>query len=99
MRSSTSFQTSFAGKAIQIGAYIDLGAQGQAKFESETCISFTGVNGIVAAFACKIGRLEKRGSKWYFFSTEDAGDGFLADEDKPKPFLLERGVVLRVEQE
>jgi hypothetical protein len=99
MRSSTSFTSSYDGKAIQIGAYIDLGSQGTAKVETETKISFTGVNGITAAFACKIGRLEKRGRKWFFFSTEDGGDSFLADEGKPRPFLLERGVVLRVEPE
>ena len=99
MRSSSSFISSVTGKAIQIGTYFDLGAQGQAKMESETKISFAGTNGVTAAFACKIGRLEKRGKRWFFFATEDGGEAFLADEGKPKPFLLERGVVLRVEDE
>lgn len=99
MRASSSLFSSFTAKAFQIGAYLDLGTQGQAKVESETKISFAGNNGVVAAFACKIGRLEKRGRKWSFYSTEDGGEAFLADEGKPKPFLLERGVVLRVEQE
>jgi hypothetical protein len=99
MRSSSSFVSSADGKAFQIGTYFDLGAQGQAKMESETTISFSAKNGVTAAFACKIGRLEKRVKGWFFFATEDGGEGFLADEGKPKPFLLERGVVLRVEEE
>jgi hypothetical protein len=99
MRAASSISSSFTAKAFQIGAYLDLGSQGQAKVESETKISFAGNNGVTAAFACKIGRLEKRGKRWYFFATEDGGEGFLADEGKLKPFLLERGVVLRVEDD
>lgn len=99
MRAASSVSTSFTAKAFQIGTYFDLGSQGQVKVENETKISFAGNNGIVAAFACKIGRLEKRGKRWFFFATEDGGEGFLADEGKPRPFLLERGVVLRVEED
>ena len=99
MRTASNVSSSFTAKAFQVGTYFDLGTQGQAKVESETKISFASTNGEVAAFACKIGRLEKQGRKWRFFSTEDGGDAFLADEGKPKPFLLERGVVLRVEAE
>ena len=99
MRAASSISASFTAKAFQIGAYLDLGAQGQAKVESETTISFSGTNGVTAAFACKIGRLEKRGKRWFFFATEDPGEGFLADEGELKPFLLERGVVLRVEEQ
>jgi len=67
--------------------------------QSETTISFTGKDGATSAFACKVGRLERRGNKWFFFPEEDAGDRFLADENKPEPYLLERGVVLRVDEE
>jgi len=98
MQSSSSIFASFKANAVSIGTYLDLGAQGQVKVESETKVSFAGVNGVTAAFACKIGRLEKQGRKWFFYSTEDGGQGFLAP-GKPKPFLLERGVVLRVEEE
>ena len=90
---------SWDAKAVQIGTYIDLGAQGKYKVTGEDTISFSGNNGSIAAFAFKVGRLERRGKKWFFFPEEDAGQGFLADEEKARPYLLERGVVLRVEEE
>jgi hypothetical protein len=90
---------SWDAKAIQIGTYIDLGAQGKVSLSGEDTVTFSTNNGSNAAFAFKVGRLERRGRKWFFFPEEDAGQGFLADESAAQPYLLERGVVLRVEGE
>ncbi len=84
-------------KAIQAGTYIDLGTQGTVTRQSDTTITFKGREGVYGAFACKIGRLEKRAKKWFFFPDEDQGDGFLPNEAPAQPYLLERGVVLNVE--
>jgi hypothetical protein len=89
---------SWNAKAIQVGSYIDVGAEGKVAVTGEDTITFTSENDLDAAFAFKIGRLERRGKKWYFFPEEDAGQGFLADEGTAPPYLLERGVVLRVDE-
>jgi len=99
MRAADDGSSSFDAKAIQIGTYIDLGMQGKVEATDETTVSFTSKDGAAAAFACKIGRLEKRGRNWVFFPEEESGDSFLADENEKEPYLLERGVVLRAEEE
>ena len=99
MRAAGDGAASFNAKAVQIGTYIDLGAQGKVEATDETTISFASKDGTAAAFAYKIGRLEKRGKKWFFFPEEESGESFLADEHEKEPYLLERGVVLRVEEE
>ena len=99
MRAAGDSSASFDAKAIQIGTYIDLGSQGKVTATDETTISFASKDGTQAAFAYKIGRLEHRGKKWFFFPEEESGDSFLADENEKEPYLLERGVVLRVEDE
>ncbi len=89
--------SSWKATAIQVATYIDLGTQGQVTVASEGTIAFSGKSGENAAFAFKVGRLERRGRKWFFFPEEVVGEGFLADESAPEPYLLERGVVIRVE--
>jgi len=99
MKAGGSAGLSWDVTAAKLGAYIDLGTQGKVNVTSEDTITFSSNNGSAAAFAFKIGRLERRGRKWFFFPEEDAGQGFLAEETAPQPYLLERGVVIRVEEE
>jgi len=89
--------SSWNATAIQVSTFIDLGTQGQVTVASEDTIAFSGASGEIAAFAFKVGRLERRGHKWFFFPEEEAGEGFLADESAPQPYLLERCVVMQVE--
>jgi hypothetical protein len=88
MCAAAAFDTRSAAKALQIGTYIDLGTQDQVSVKDDSTISFSSKNGANAAFACKIGRLEKRGKKWSFFPEEDAGDSFLSDENQREPSFL-----------
>ena len=97
MRAVSGGSSSFNAKAIQIGAYVDLGVKGTAEWQNETTLAFKSTDGVSGAFACRIGQLEKRGKTWYFHPNEDQGQSFLADEAPAKPYLLERGVVLRAE--
>jgi hypothetical protein len=99
MRSASGYDTKSDATALQIGTYIDLGTQGQVNRKDDSTISFSGKDGAHAAFACKIGRLERRGRKWFFFPEEESGDSFLSDENQKEPYLLERGVVMRVEED
>jgi hypothetical protein len=99
MRTAGDASRSFDAKAIQMGTYLDLGTQGKFDVTDETTISFASKDGTPAAFAYKVGRLERRGKKWFFYPEEEAGENFLADEQEKEPCLLERGVVLRVEEE
>ena len=99
MRAATAFDSKTEAKALQIQTYMDLGTQGQVSVKDDSTISFSSKNGASAAFACKIGRLEKRGKKWSFFPEEDSGDSFLSDENQKEPYLLERGVVMLVEED
>jgi hypothetical protein len=99
MKIGRDVDSSWKATAVQVGSYIDLGTEGQVTVASEDTIAFSGKSGENAAFAFKVGRLERRGHKWFFFPEEDAGEGFLSDEAAPEPYLLERGVVMRVEDQ
>ena len=85
-------------KALQVEQLIDVGAEAVVKVEDETTISFTSGGGKPAAFAYKVGRLERTGETWEFYPEEVMGEGFTADEGERTPYLLEPGAVLRVEE-
>ena len=99
MKVARNADVSWKATAVQVATYIDVGTQGKVTVTSEDTIAFSSASGELAAFAFKVGRLERRGSKWFFFPEEEAGDSFLADESAPQPYLLERGVVMRVEEQ
>jgi len=99
MKVARDADSSWKATAIQIATYIDLGIQGKVTVASEDTIAFSAASGEIAAFVFKVGRLERRGSKWFFFPEEEAGEGFLADEAAPQPYLLERGVVMQVKEQ
>ena len=83
-------------KALKIDHFIDLGGKATVAAVDKTTLSFTG-HGAPAAFACKVGRLEKRGKRWDFYAIEVLGQGLTADEGGvDQPYLLYRGAVLQV---
>jgi hypothetical protein len=97
MRAASGTSASFDAKAIQVNGLIDVGASGILEATSGTSLSFKAASAQRAAFACKIGWLEKVDDSLHLHIHEDAGEGFLADEGGPQPYLLERGVVIRAE--
>ncbi len=97
MRAASGTSAAFDAKALQVQALLDVGASGQIEATSGTSLSFKPKTPQRAAFACKIGWLEKHGKELKLHIHEDEGEGFLADEGGPKPYLLERGVVIRAE--
>ena len=97
MRAASGTSGSFDAKAIQVNGLIDVGASGVLEATSGTSLSFKAANAQRAAFACKIGGLEKIGNALKLHIHEDSGESFLADEGGPQPYLLERGVVIRAE--
>lgn len=97
LRETSGHAASFDAKAIEVQALVDIGAKGSVEATSESSLTFQGRDAERAAFACKIGWLQKHGSKLTFHIHEDQGEAFLADEGGSQPYLLERGVVIRTE--
>lgn len=97
MRATSGTSASFDAKAIQVNGLLDIGANGKIEATSGTSLSFKAASAQRAAFACKIGWLERVGESLKLHIHEDAGESFLADEAGPQPYLLERGVVIRAE--
>ena len=97
MRAASGTSASFDAKAIQVQGVIDIGASGDIQATSGTSLAFKSKSGQRAAFACKIGWVEKKGKDLKLHIHEDAGEGFLEDEGGPQPYLLERGVVIRAD--
>jgi hypothetical protein len=85
-------------KVLQIGQYIDLGAKGEIHVTDDTTIIFASKKQEPAVFAYKVGRLTRRGDRWEFHPGEEIGAFFAPNEEVKKPYILERGVVLRVEE-
>jgi hypothetical protein len=99
MQRSQSSKASANFKAIKIQQFIDVGDNIHVEVDSETTISFRSTSGHPAAFAYKLGRLWRQGDGWAFFPEEVMGEGWVGDEGEKIPYLLERGVVLKVETE
>lgn len=97
MRAASGWSASFDAKAIQVNGLIDVGASGKMEATSGTSLSFKAASAQRVAFACKMGWLKKTARSLELHIHEDAGEGFLADEGGPQPYLLERGVVIRAE--
>jgi hypothetical protein len=99
MRVSGEFTASGSLKVLEIGKYIDLGADGKIETTNETTLTFTSTCNKSAVIAYQVGRLTKGPDRWEFHPGDTAGDNFLADSTAVSPYLMERGVVLRVETE
>jgi hypothetical protein len=97
MRDASSGITETNFQALKIENFIDVGGQAQVSAVSDTTLSFKANSGKPAAFACKIGRLEQRGSKWAFFPEEVMGAGLAANEGGTRPYLIQRGAALDIE--
>jgi hypothetical protein len=98
MHMSSNTNVSGTLKALDIGQYINIGLDGKMLVTDETTISFTSKDQKPAVFAYKVGRLERQGEKWEFHPEDIVGENFLADETDTTPYVLERGVVLCVEE-
>jgi len=84
-------------------SFINLGLKGEAKAEDETTITFrSSAEKEPAVFAFKAGQLRREKIngqvKWSFYPEEIFGDGFVANEGSRMPYMIERGVVLRVDE-
>ncbi len=75
-----------------VGQYLDLGAKGSVRVESETTISFSGQGGVSAAFAYKAARILQGNNGWELYPEEQMADVRL----ETRPFLPARGVALGV---
>ena len=84
-------------QALNIQQFIDVGGKAQISATNNTTLSFKANSGEPAAFACKIGRLERRGSKWAFSPGEVMGAGLAANEGGSRPYLVQRGAILEIE--
>jgi len=81
-----------------IGEYIDLGAQGKVETTGNSTVSFSTLEGAVAAFAYKAGRLQTDGKRWTF-EPEIVKRGRKAGAPGRKlPFIPAYNVVLRIEE-
>ena len=96
MRRSRSSKAAADFSAIKIEQFIDVGAKARVEADSATSISFKSSAGHPAAFAYKVGRLLRKGDKWSFSPEEFMGESFIEDAGEKIPYLLERGVVLKV---
>jgi len=85
MRAAGDGAASFNAKAVQIGTYIDLGAQGKVEATDETTISFASKDGTAAAFAYKIGRLENRGKNGSSFRKKNPARASSPTSTKKSP--------------
>ena len=97
MRDASSSAAGAGAKGLEIKQILDVGASVKVEKTSEDTWSFKSDASNRAAFACKIGWLEKKGTELKLHIHEDSGESFLADEGEPQPYLLERGVVIRAE--
>jgi hypothetical protein len=96
MQTSEDQAFQFDVTGAKIDGFIDLGTKGKAKGESKTTVSFKGASGQPAAFAFKAGQLKREAGKWEFYPGETLGQAFVGDEGDGIPYLMERGVVLRL---
>jgi hypothetical protein len=97
MQDTTSGAAAAGFQALKIDNFIDVGGKAKIAATSNTTLSFKPNSGKPAAFACKIGRLEQRGSQWAFFPEEVMGAGLAPNEGAPRPYLIQRGAILDVQ--
>ncbi|MBR0667629.1 hypothetical protein GXW71_24960 [Roseomonas hellenica] len=87
----------FALQALKLDGFIDLGGKAQFEVVSKTTLSFNGSRQSAAAFACKIGQVQRQKGAWRFDAKEVLGHGFTDHEAEAPPYLLRKGAVLIVE--
>jgi hypothetical protein len=97
MRETVSTDAGTGFQAVKIEQFIDVGGQARVSVQSDTTISFRANSGLPAAFACKLGRIKRRGSAWRFFPEEVMGAGLAANEGGARPYLVYRGAILEIE--
>lgn len=86
-----SFSADISG---QVGAYIDVGAQGEVAMTSSSTISFKNKSGRPAAFAYKAGRLARENGQWVLHPETVSRSGLVEER---KPFVPQPAIVLAVE--